>query len=254
MKGKRLFFDIETSPNIGLFWSAGYKQRIDYDNITVERKIICICYKWGGQKKVYSLTWDNKKQCDKKLLKAFIEVANTADELVGHNGDRYDLAFIRTRCAIHELPMFPNYITIDTLKIAKNKFRFNSNRLDYIGQVLGLGKKIKTEYSLWKDIVLKRCEQSLKKMVVYCKQDVNLLESVYNRLSSHYPHKTHFGVHRGRTKSSCPHCESYNTKFVNRRVTAAGSKRVQLQCNDCGKYHTIAEKDYTVKYINNDEE
>jgi hypothetical protein len=27
-KIKRLFFDIETSPNIGFFWTAGYKQNI----------------------------------------------------------------------------------------------------------------------------------------------------------------------------------------------------------------------------------
>jgi uncharacterized protein YprB with RNaseH-like and TPR domain len=253
-RAKRLFFDIETSPNVGLFWSAGFKQKIDYDNIVEERKIICICYKWAGESKVYSLKWDNKKQCDKKLLKAFVKIANQADELVGHNGDNYDLKFVRTRCVIHEVPMFPNYTTVDTLKISKNKFRFNSNRLDYIGQVLGVGKKIKTEYALWKAIILNKSEVALDKMVKYCIGDVRLLESVYNRLSSHYPHKSHFGVLRGRTKSSCPHCESYNTVFVNRRITAAGSKRVQLQCKDCGKYHTIAESAYTVKMINNEED
>ena len=39
---KRLFFDIETSPNIGYFWRAGYKLNIGADNIIEERKIICI--------------------------------------------------------------------------------------------------------------------------------------------------------------------------------------------------------------------
>ena len=32
-KRRRLFFDIETSPNIGLFWEAGYKKNIDVSNI-----------------------------------------------------------------------------------------------------------------------------------------------------------------------------------------------------------------------------
>jgi hypothetical protein len=68
---KRLFFDIETSPNIGLFWTAGYKQTISPDNIIKERAIICICYKWAGEKEVYSLTWDSK-QDDKKILEKFI--------------------------------------------------------------------------------------------------------------------------------------------------------------------------------------
>ena len=43
---KRLYLDIETSPNIGMFWESGYKKNISYDNIIKERAIICICYKW----------------------------------------------------------------------------------------------------------------------------------------------------------------------------------------------------------------
>ena len=78
---KRLFFDIETSPNIGLFWEAGYKKNIDYSNIIKERAIICICYKWEDEKEVFALQWDSK-QCDKKMLEKFIEVANSATELV----------------------------------------------------------------------------------------------------------------------------------------------------------------------------
>src|SRR4029078_6764055 len=116
---KRLIFDIETSPNIGMFWSAGYKQNIDYSNIIKERAIICICFKWEGQKKVHALTWD-ENQDDKAMLETFIEIANEADELVGHNGDKFDLAWIRTRCLFHVIQMFPKYITVDTLKISRS--------------------------------------------------------------------------------------------------------------------------------------
>ena len=141
---RRLFFDIETSPNIGLFWQAGYKKNIDYSNIIQERAIICICYKWEDEKEVHALTWDSR-QNDKKMLQDFIKVANQAVELVGHNGDKFDLAWIRTRCVFHRIDMFPKYLTIDTLKVARAKFRFNSNKLDYIAEYLGLGNKIKTE-------------------------------------------------------------------------------------------------------------
>ncbi len=122
-KRRRLFFDIETSPNIGLFWEAGYKKNIDYSNIIKERAIICICYKWEDEKEVGWLTWD-AKQCDKKMLERFVKIANTADELVGHNGDKFDLAWIRTRCLYHGIEMFPNYTTIDTLKVARSKFKW----------------------------------------------------------------------------------------------------------------------------------
>jgi hypothetical protein len=52
---KRLFFDIETSPNIGYFWRAGYKLNIGHENIIEERKIICISYKSGSIKKIHRL-------------------------------------------------------------------------------------------------------------------------------------------------------------------------------------------------------
>ena len=180
-KRRRLYFDIETSPNIGLFWQAGYKQRIDPDNIIEERAIICIAYKWEGEDTTYCLAWD-KKKCDKKMLGEFIKIANHADELVGHNGDKFDLTWIRTRCLLHGISMFPKYVTIDTLKIARQQFRFNSNKLNYIAGFLGIGEKIKTEFGLWKDVLLKNDREALVRMMDYCKKDVVLLEDVFLRL------------------------------------------------------------------------
>ena len=225
---KRLFFDIETSPNIGLFWEAGYKKNIDYSNIIKERAIICICYKWEDSKEVGYLTWDSK-QCDKKMLQKFIEVANSADELVGHNGDKFDLAWIRTRCLFHRIPVFPVYTTIDTLKLSRSKFKFNSNKLDYIAKYLGMGEKIKTEFGLWKAIV-------------YCQQDVKLLEKVYKELSTHIFAKTHYGVIFGEDRGTCPECGSDDLWRMSNRVTASGVKKIQFQCKTCHKYHTKTDK------------
>lgn len=237
MKRKRLYFDIETSPNIGLFWSAGYKQKIDYSNIIKERSIICICYKWEDEKQVHSLSWD-KNQSDKKLLQEFIKVANQADELVGHNGDKFDLPWVRTRCLYHRIELFPKYVTIDTLKLSRRQFRFNSNRLDYIASFLGIGKKIKTDFNLWKDIVLNKCEKSMAKMIDYCKQDVKLLEQVHKELRLHDTPKTHYGVVLSNDKRLCPECASNNVIISKTRITAGGTKQIQYKCNDCGKYHS----------------
>jgi uncharacterized protein YprB with RNaseH-like and TPR domain len=240
-KRRRLFFDIETSPNIGLFWEAGYKKNIDYSNIIKERAIICICYKWEDEKEVYSLQWDSK-QCDKNMLLKFVEVANVADEMVGHNGDKFDLAWVRTRCLFHGIPMFPKYITIDTLKTARSKFKFNSNRLNYIAHFLGIGQKIKTEFSLWKNIVLDKDKKSMEAMVKYCKKDVILLEKVFHHLRVHMEPKTHYGVKFGGDRGSCPECGSDQLKRMVKRVTATGLQKIQYQCNTCGKYHTKTDK------------
>lgn len=242
-KIKRLFFDIETSPNIGLFWTAGYKQTISPDNIIKERAIICICYKWADEKEVHYITWDDK-QDDRKILEKFIKVANEADELVGHNGDKFDLPWIRTRCIYHNIPVFPNYVTIDTLKSARSKFKFNSNKLDYIAKFLGIGEKIHTGYDLWKKIVLEKDQESLNNMVTYCQNDVVLLEKVYNRMSSYIPSKTHHGILIGNGKTSCPECGSNEMNLSQKRLSALGTMRIQLQCKKCGKYHTVSEKTY----------
>lgn len=240
---KRLFFDIETSPNVGLFWTAGYKLNISHDNIIKERAIICIAYKWAGEDDVHCLTWD-KNQNDKKILQDFVKVANEADELVGHNGDRFDLPWIRTRCLYHRLPIFPTYSTLDTLKNARSKFKFNSNKLDYIAKFLGIGEKIHTGYDLWKKIVINKDKQALDDMVLYCKHDVVLLEKVYNELSPYIPAKVHHGVILGEEKHSCPECSSTNMKFSQRRYSAMGTPRIQLQCNECHKYHTVSQMTY----------
>ena len=97
---------------------------------------------------------------------------------------------------------------------------------------------------MWKEIVLNNSEQALEEMVTYCKGDVELLEKIYNKMSSYFPHKTHFGVLNGEEKYSCPECGSNNMAFSKRRLTALGNHRIQLQCKDCGKYHTISERIY----------
>ena len=240
-KRRRLYFDIEVSANVGLFWQSGYKLQIGTENIIKERAVICICYKWEDDNDVYYLQWDSK-QDDKKLLQEFINVANTADELVGHNGDKFDLAWIRTRCLFHNIQMFPTYNTIDTLKVARSKFRFNSNRLDYIGKFLGLGQKNHTNFDLWKDIMLKNCKKAMNTMIDYCIQDVVLLEQVHKALNNHIPSKTHYGVIFGQDRGSCPECGSDDIVINKRRTTASGVKKIQFICKTCFKMHTKTDK------------
>jgi len=240
-KRRRLYFDCEVSANVGLFWQSGYKLQIGTENIIKERAIICICYKWEDDNDVYYLQWDSK-QDDKKLLQEFINVANTADELVGHNGDKFDLAWIRTRCLFHNIQMFPTYNTIDTLKVARSKFRFNSNRLDYIGKFLGLGQKNHTNFDLWKDIMLKNCKKAMNTMIDYCIQDVVLLEKVHKALNNHIPSKTHYGVIFGQDRGSCPECGSDDIVINKRRTTASGVKKIQFICKTCFKMHTKTDK------------
>jgi DNA polymerase III epsilon subunit-like protein len=250
---KRLFCDIETSPNIVLSWRVGHKINLDYDNILAERAIICICYKWEGEEEVYALHWDSE-QDDKKMLEQFVETLNEADELVGHNLNKFDLPWVKTRCIYHGLPTFPKYKVVDTLQWARRNFYFNSNRLDYIAKFLGLEGKIETHFGLWKDIVLDKCPDSMDLMIKYCKKDVVLLEKVWQRLQEVVGHKTHVGVFEGLDKWTCPRTGSTNIALNKVIVTASGIKQYQMQNLDDKTYYVISEKAYNTYLKDNFED
>lgn len=245
-KVKRLFLDVETAPNIGFFWEAGYKKNVPYQNIVKERAIICICYKWAGEKTVHSLQWD-ANQNDKTMLTSFIKIMNEADEVIGQNHERFDMPWIRTRCLLHKVPMFPKYTTLDTYKKAKAGFKFNSNSLNYIASFLGLGHKSDMTFSDWVKIVLDKDAKAMIKMIKYCKKDVQLLEDVYNRMSPYFTNTIHHGVHNGHSKLSCPECMSTSHSLSKTRTTSTGLRRYQLQCKKCSKYYTVSETTYNPK-------
>ena len=232
---KRLFFDIETSFNIGIFWRSGYNLTIQPDDIIKERAIICVSWKWEHEDEVHNLTWD-KKQCDNKLLKDFIKVLNKADEIIAHNGDRFDIKWLRTRCLYHGIEMFPQYQSIDTLKHSKSQFNFNSNKLDYIAKFLGVGAKLKHEgMDMWKAIIFDKDADAMNRMVEYCDMDVLVLEKVFHKIQPYTKHKVNYSVLRGGDKFGCPECQSNNVRLRNTYTTPAGTIQHYMSCNSCHK-------------------
>lgn len=237
---RRLYFDIEVSPNVVLTWRIGNKVSIGHDSIVKERKVICICWKWEGESKVYSLTWD-KDQDDKAMLKKFLEVANEADEIVGHFVDGFDMPWFRARCLIQGLEPLPIYKTVDTKAWAAKYFYFNSNKLDYLGAVLGYGHKLHTDYKLWLDVIA-GCKRALAYMVKYCKKDVTQLEKVHQRLRRCVAPKSHVGVMQGKPASTCPHCGGTYSEYFRKRVSASGVVQHQRRCLTCKSYFLINDK------------
>ncbi len=248
-KPKVLIYDIETSYNIVKSWRVGYNLNINPSNIIHERKIICVSYKWLGEEDIYNLQWDIN-QDDKFLLEQFIEVLNDADLIVAHNGDRYDLKFIKTRAIKHELEMLIDYPQFDTLKVAKKKFSFNSNKLDYISEYLGFENKIKTSMSLWDDIIFKKCQTAMDKMVDYCNKDVELLEKVYNKLVYWEKPKLHVGVLLNQNKISSPISGSMNLQLLKTVTTTGGTIKRVMKDLDTNRIFEMSNVNY-LKYTEN---
>jgi hypothetical protein len=238
-----LIYDIETSPNIGWFWRAGYKLNISPDNIIKERAIICVSYKWLGEDQVYNLSWD-KNQDDKFLLEQFIEVLNEADLIVAHNGDNFDLKWLKTRALYHRLPMLPNYKQFDTLKLVKSKLNLNSNRLDYIAKFLGFEGKNKTTIDLWIDIVYKKSQEAMNTMLEYCDEDVRQLEKVYKELRYLGNPMLHQGVIQGKVKQTSPVTGSVNIEHVKRVTTNRGTVKHIMRDKDTQRFFEMSDMNY----------
>ena len=168
---KILFIDIETSPNIAYVWGK-YEQNTLGDYLQ-ERMIISVAWKWLGKSKVESMCipdfygYKKSPTKNKKLIEKLHSLFCAADIIVAQNGDNFDTKMANTEFIQYGLTPPPPYKTVDTLKIARSKFRFNSNKLDDLGNRLGLGRKIHTGgFNLWVDC-LRGKKEAWDKMVKY---------------------------------------------------------------------------------------
>ena len=243
---KRLFYDIETGYYKAPVWGC-FDQHIRPELLEGEKKIICISYKWQYEDKVHTLKWDDN-QSDYNLVKKFIKILGQADEVCGHNGDRFDMKTIRARAIQLGLLMYPKYRSVDTLKKARAFFKFPSNKLDYLGRIFEVGKKLEhSGFDLWQ-----RCQEgatkkirqdALKEMVAYCEQDVLLLEDVYNVMMPYIDHNTNYAVLKGGEKWQCPECGGKDVKLSHTDVTPMGYIKRHMKCT-CKKTYHISNKSY----------
>ena len=239
---KRLFFDIETGYHTVRMWRVGKVGWVTPEQIKTHKEIICISYKWQYEDEVHTLDWRNG---EKAMLKEFIKVMGKADELVGHNSDRFDIKELRTRCINFGVLMFPNYRTLDTLKKSRQYFNFASNKLDYIGKYLNVGKKLDHEgFDLWIKVVEQKDPEALERMIKYCEQDVILLSDVFHVLSPFITHNNNFAVLTGGEKWDCPECGSEKIKMHHTYTTPMGIIRREMKCDDCKKQYKISNKNY----------
>ena len=229
---KVLLIDIETAPSLGWVWEKYETNVIDFKS---DWYILSFGYKWLGedQTKVVGLVdfprYDRDRENDKQLMKQLWKLLDEADIVIGHNLDKFDIKKINTRFLTHGLNPPTPYKTVDTLKIARSNFAFDSNKLDDLGRYLGIGRKLpNTGFYLWRGCMIGDRE-SWAKMKQYNGQDVQLLEKVYNLL---FPwDKKHPAVNLGQ-RDTCPKCGSQNVqkRGFNFTLLSQSQRYVCLSC------------------------
>lgn len=165
-----------------------------------------------------------------------------ADEVVAHNGDDFDIRWLRTRALYHGFS-FPTHIrSFDTYKQARSLFRLNSNKLDYIAKFLKIPGKSKTSPQLWVDVWWNKSRDALTRMVDYCKNDVLVLKRIYQKIAGYAQPNVHHGMLLLGVKVSCPWCAHGAIKIQRRVATGAGTIKYLSWCLKCGCQFYISDK------------
>lgn len=234
-----LLVDIETSPNLGYVWGKWEQDVIDFHQ---EWFMLCFAYKWLGEKRTRSVAlpdfngYKKDKMNDKKLLFCLRAILDKADFVIAHNGDKFDFTKINTRLVFHGFTPPAPFQTVDTCKVARAKFGFNSNKLDDIGRYLNLGRKIHhIGFPMWLGC-MSGDEASWKMMRKYNEKDVDLLELVYMKLRPWMTNHPNFNVITGEL-DACPRCRFPKLMKRGFSITKTGVKQ-RYQCCDpkCGAY------------------
>jgi DNA polymerase III epsilon subunit-like protein len=245
-KPKILYWDIETTHNIAATFPV-FNAFINYKAILRDWHILSVAYSWEGEQKVHAVSvMDDPKRFakdphdDYHVIKFMRDLIEQADAVVAHNGDKFDMKKFNSRLAYHRLPPLPNVVQIDTLKIAKDKFGFTFNRLDYLARHLGVGRKIKTDEDLWLEC-LNGSIKALTKMVRYNKMDIRVLKRVYKIIAPFAPAK--LNMNHFTNKMVCPLCGHKHVHRHKRRKLARAGTMLQYRCasDKCGHYFSVPE-------------
>lgn len=236
-KNKILLFDIETSPNLGYIWGKYEQNVIEYVS---EWYVLCFAYKWLDEKSTHAVglphfkTYNKQPENDKELLLKLWDLFDEADIVIAHNGQSFDVKKINARFLAHGITPPSPYKIIDTKLIAKKYFNFNSNKLDDLGNNLGLGRKLETGgFELWKGC-MNGDKKSWQTMLKYNIQDVILLEKVYLTMRPYITNHPDVGLIDGK-KEACPNCSSEKTHRRGYYMTK-NSKWQRHQCQGCGAW------------------
>jgi hypothetical protein len=225
-----LLLDIETRPCLAYCWGL-FKENIGIEQIVRPSEMICFAAKWYGKKDmIYKSTFHNSKR---DMLKTMHRLLDEADIVVHFNGRAFDIRTINKEFITNHMPPNSPYKQVDLIEAARNAFNFQSNKLDFVCQALGLGKKEEHEgFALWKKC-MDNDPKAWERMKTYNIKDVALTEKLYDKLKPWIRSHPNVGLYDD--KVCCPRCSS--TKYQKRGpgYTIAGTYQ-RYRCNDCKGY------------------
>lgn len=241
---KILLLDIETLPIEALVWST-FKTTIYMEQVKKDWSVLCWAAKWLFDDEVMGQSVrpdEAMAHKDNSVLQRVWELMNEADVIIWHNGNEFDAKKLNWRFFVNGYPKPMYYQSIDTKKVVNDNFAPTYAKLDWVAQVLGIGRKVETDFKWWKE-----CEAGSKKyldmMLHYNKQDVHLEEEVYLKLRPWMDKHPNLGLYANHIGNSCPACGGNNLHWKGKYATALGLYQ-GFRCEDCGAIGRSTKKQY----------
>ncbi len=235
---KILVLDIETAPLEVYTWGL-FDQNIGLNQVIKDWSILSWSAKWFNPADSTTMYEDNRGATnvrdDKKLLKSIRNLMDEADIILTQNGNKFDIPKLNARFILNKLKPPSSYKRIDTCEIARRKFGFTSNKLEYLTDKLCIRyKKLKHDkfpgFDMWRECLAGN-QAAWKEMEKYNKYDVLALEELYTVIRP-WDGTINFNVYSDSLIGKCS-CGSKSMKKNGFFYTSIG-KYQRYKCLVCG--------------------
>lgn len=240
---KILALDIETAPVLAYCWGL-FDQNIGLNQIKSDWHLLSVSAKWLNEPASKVMYVDQRRardiEDDRELLKFAWKLLDECDVLLTQNGVKFDSKKLNARFVLNGFKPPSPYKHIDTLKIAKKRFAFTSNKLEYMSDKLCTKyKKLKSTkfpgFELWKQCLSGNLD-AWKEMERYNCHDVLALEELYSKLQP-WDSPVNLSLYHddGQTR-----CDCGSTQLTKRGYNyTEGGKFQRLQCTACGAWMSL---------------
>jgi hypothetical protein len=226
-------FDVETLPIIMYAWRLG-DQTYNPDQIIKPTSLLAWAGKYLNEPRVFSDILTPKEALARdagRIVKTMYEFLKSCQIVIGHNITQFDTKHANTCFLKCGLPPI-KYIQVDTLKIARENFLFDSNKMGFINKSLGIRQKLDNEgFPLWMKCADGNAD-ALLRMAEYNVGDVQANEDQYFVVRA-YVRNVNMALYSESTNDICPTCGSEDMKNEGFYFTPAG-KWQSKRCTKCG--------------------
>lgn len=228
--------DIEMLP--GKFYAWGqYDQYLSNTQMITDTCLLSWAGKYLNSSKIYSdiLTPEESLDRDpKRIAQSAYNFISSCHIVIGHNWQGYDGKHLNTYFLEYAQPV--KYLTIDTLQVARQNFKFTSNKLVEINKRLGIRNKIENDgFPLW--IACSNGDQkALNTMLEYNIGDIVATETLYYKIRGFIPNHPNLARYNNITTKQCPNCLGVEFKVEGEYPVGKGMYE-SLRCKKCGSLH-----------------